>query len=262
MQPRPHVCLRLAGERSPAAPLPPPRHPAARPAARGHRGGWAEGAWLRGCAAGDTLLPTRLALPRRCWVFQKEPGSGAELRAVPAPSCGERSPAFWSWPLAGSLPLAWPAAGRGRGRGHDVLLQCWHCPLLCLAVCRQPPSSRSLLLSRLREPSRYNGAVLVSLCLRQKLINPLASAAQIYCLVFFSLHLCGCPGSGVPTHWPWWSLLNLLSLHSASEYLQLLCWSIPKEILYITGINQVKYQLFLHQKKKKLKKECSLLSRE
>lgn len=41
---------------------------------------------------------------------------------------------------------------------------------------------------------------------------------------------------------PRWSLTNLLSLHS--EYLQLLCWSIPKQTLHITGINQVKYQLF------------------
>lgn len=64
-------------------------------------------------------------------------------------------------------------------------------------------------------------------------VNPLAPGAQLRIRW---------PGPGAAALWPRWSLTNSLCLRS--EYLQCLCWSIPKQILYITGINQVKHQPF------------------
>lgn len=232
MQSHPHVCLRLAGEHSPVASLLPTRHPAARPPSTGtprwHGAGCpAAGPCCRGRFAtclvrAYTEVPDvsegarqRCADPRRAGA--RLAGRGARLpglgsRQVPSPWRAEQ-------PVVSVAAASFSRAGTACS-----------CAWLC-AASLPPPGPCCCSSSRLRELCGYNHAVLVSLCLRHKLINPLASAAQIYCLVFFSLHHYGCPGSGVPMCWPRWSLINLLSLHSASEYLHLLCWSIPKQII-------------------------------
>lgn len=159
------------------------------------------------------------------------PGAGRTARL---PAVGQQLAvpmALPSFPKAGTV--SFPPLG-------------WHL-LLCLAACCQPPSCQSLLAGRALGPQSH--------CFSQPLsvsFNPLAAAPQLYCSVFHSPHT-RCPGSGVQTPWPRWSLTNLLSL--CSEYLQCSCWSIPKQILYITGINQVKYQLFPCTNKK-LKKNA------
>lgn len=131
--------------------------------------------------------------------------------------------------------LACPAAACVHGIA--ILLQGWQL-LLCLPAARLPPAS-PCWLGELLDCAR---SVLVSLCLSLLTLwhQHLRFSAQ-----YFAVSTLGCAGSGIQTWWPRWSLTNsLLSL--CSEYL--FCWSMPKQILYITGINQVKYQLFfLHQ---------------
>ena len=141
MQPHPHVCLRLAGERSPAAPLLPPRHPAGRPPGTGtpsRRGGGcpAAGPCCRGCFA-TCLVCTYAEVPdvsegagQRCtdpchagaWLA----GRGARLpglgsRQVPSPWRAEQ-------PVVSVAAASFSRAGTA-------------CSCACLCAASLPPPS-------------------------------------------------------------------------------------------------------------------------
>lgn len=161
---------------------------------------------------------------------REEPGRGARSR--------ENSPAPCSSPALGvpsSWLCPWPCHPSPRLAPCPSLSRAGTCSCAWLPAASLPPPSPCWL----EELLDYNHTVLVSLCLSLLTLwhQDLRFTAQ-----YFALSTLGCPGSGAQTCLPWWSLTNLLSL--CSEYLQFLCWSIPKQILYITGINQVKYQLF------------------